>query len=62
VTLIIAKTFAWAGREEFNFAMVETEYQRICKTEMAGKGKFAWSIGVMQMVGCSSALFNSRER
>jgi origin recognition complex subunit 4 len=50
VILIISKTFAWAGRDEFNFAMVETEYQRICKTEMAGRGKHAWSLGVMQLV------------
>lgn len=43
MVLIIAKHFAYAGKEEFNFAMVEFEYVRFAKTGLSGSGRIKWS-------------------
>ncbi|ORY31628.1 origin recognition complex subunit 4 C-terminus-domain-containing protein, partial [Naematelia encephala] len=46
--LIIAKHLAFAGREEFGFAMVEEEYLRFARTKLVGSGKVRWPIGVLR--------------
>ncbi|GHJ83987.1 hypothetical protein NliqN6_0389 [Naganishia liquefaciens] len=48
VVLIIAKHFAFAGKEEFNLAMVEHEYQRFARTQLAGSGRARWSTGILE--------------
>jgi origin recognition complex subunit 4 len=48
VILIIAKHFAYAGKEEFNLAMVEHEYQRFARTQLAGSGRARWSAGILE--------------
>lgn len=50
VILIIAKHFAYAGKEEFNFAMAEHEYQRFSKNELAGSGRTSWSGSILEKV------------
>lgn len=50
VILIIAKHFAYAGKEEFNLAMVEHEYQRFARTQLAGSGRARWSTGILEVV------------
>ncbi|KAJ9103965.1 hypothetical protein QFC21_002428 [Naganishia friedmannii] len=49
VILIIAKHFAYAGKEEFNLAMVEHEYQRFARTQLAGSGRARWSTGILEV-------------
>ncbi|WVQ77021.1 hypothetical protein IAR50_006700 [Cryptococcus sp. DSM 104548] len=46
--LIIAKHLAFAGREEFTYAMVEEEYLRFARTRLVGIGKVRWSVGVLR--------------
>lgn len=48
--LIIAKHFSYAGKEEFNFAMAEHEYNRFARTELAASGRTKWSGTTMQAV------------
>lgn len=50
VVLIIAKHFSYAGKEEFNLAMVEHEYQRFARTQLAGSGRARWSTGILEVV------------
>ncbi|WVN89164.1 uncharacterized protein L203_104380 [Cryptococcus depauperatus CBS 7841] len=46
--LIIAKHLAYAGREEFNFAMVEEEYLKFSRQRLVGSGKTRWPVSLLR--------------
>ena len=48
--LIISKHLAYAGREEFTFAMVEEEYLRFARTKLVGSGRTRWPLNVLKSV------------
>jgi origin recognition complex subunit 4 len=56
VILIIAKHFSYAGKEEFNFAMAEHEYNRFARTELAASGRTKWSGTMLQAVSPGRAV------
>jgi origin recognition complex subunit 4 len=54
--LIISKHLAYAGRDEFTFAMVEEEYLRFARTKLVGSGRTRWPLSVLKSVSGSSPI------